>query len=69
MSYQRAILARLAAGPMSTRDIIWMVRTGLRILESKGIRITDFDHKGRAFYDLKVYGNKAYIVFSGEKEE
>jgi|GEM_PF-5357102 len=68
MNSKTALIERLITGTVSTRDLLHLVRVCLRILENHGIKIADFDHKGRTFYDLKVYGKKAYIVFSDEKE-
>ncbi len=63
-----ALIERLITEKVSMGDLIRLVRICLRILENHGIRIADFDHKGRTFYDLKVYGKKVYIIFSDEKE-
>ena len=53
---------------MSSKDIAWMIRFLIRILQQQGVTLRDFDDKERSLHSLKFYGEKkAYLIFSKEE--
>lgn len=65
---RRAVFEKLASEPMSSKDIAWIIRFLIRILQQQGVTLRDFDDKERSLHSLKFYGEKkAYLIFSREE--
>lgn len=60
---------RRAQREMSPEDIVQSINALLGILDQRDVRIKDFDNKNRTLYSIKIYGKKAYLLFSQGKKE